>query len=345
MIDTAHQPAAALIVNPRSGGRNTQGLALAEALRADTATRIVRLDDFAHLEPALADLARNPPEALFISSGDGTIQYVQTWLAERSHLPRERWPLLVLLPHGSTNMTAADIGLRLKGVSQQAELIRRRGWRGASAAVACRPTVRLRNVRGGPQHGMFLGGGVLAEATLYCQETFNRRGMRGQLGPLLTLLSLGARAVLRPATPQDEDRIDRPHQMRVLADGEPLADGWQVALLATTLRKLVLGARPFWGDERDTGAARQGRRHRDDTPLRLSVFGWPPPFLPRWLPVVLYGGERRRLPPNMHSRVIERAEVHTPARFVMDGEEMIRDDARTPLIVERGPQMRYLLSA
>ncbi len=343
MTDTPRQPAAALIVNPRSGGRNRSGLALAEALRADAGTRIVRLDEFARLEPALAELAQNPPEAIFISSGDGTIQYVQTWLAERSSLPQERWPLLVLLPHGSTNMTAADIGLRLKKVPQQAGLIRQRGWRQASARVASRPTVRLLNVKGGPQHGMFLGAGVVAEATLYCRDTFNRRGMRGQLGPLLTLLSVGAKAIFRPARPEDEHRIDRPHRMRVLADGAPLADGWQVALLASTLRKLVLGARPFWGLDETT--ARRIASGEAPSPLRLSVFGWPLPFIPRWLPVVLYGGESRKLPPGMASRVIERAEVQTPARFAMDGEEMVPESADKPLVIERGPQMRYLLSA
>ena len=336
-------PLTALIVNPRSGGTNKAGLALAEALRHDTGTRIVRLDEFSQLEPALTELAQNPPEALFISSGDGTIQYVQTWLAERSGLSQERWPLLALLPHGSTNMTAADIGLGLNRVPQQAELIRQRGWRQNEAAITVRPTVRLLNVKGGPQHGMFLGGGVLAEATLYCQEAFNRRGMRGQLGPLLTMLSVGAKAILRPAGPEDEDRIDRPHEMCVLADGKTLAEGWQVALLATTLRKLVLGARPFWG--LDEATARRITTGELPSPLRLSVFGWPLPFIPRWLPVVLYGGENRKMPPGMQSRLVERAEVHTPARFVMDGEEMVRESADKPLIIERGPQMRYLLSA
>ena len=336
---TATGPAAVLIVNPHSRGTNRTGLALAEALRGDTGTRIVLLERFARLEQALTELAPAPPEALFISSGDGTVHYIQTWLAERSGLPPERWPILVLLAHGSTNMTAADVGLRLKGVRRKAELIRNRAWRSSSAVITRRPTVRVSNVRGGPQHGMFLGGGAVAEATLYCRKAFHGRGIRGQLGPLLTLLKVGLEALLSPAGPDDVNRIDRPHRMRVLADGELLTEGLQVALLATTLRKLVLGARPFWGLEKTADD------EEESAPLRLSVFGWPPPSLLRWLPVVLYGGERRRLPPNMHSRVIRHAEVTTDARFILDGEEMIREHMEEPLIIERGPQMRYLLSA
>ena len=327
--------AAALIVNPYSGGQNRQGLELARALADEPRTRVVVLDDFAALEPALQEMARQPPEALFLSSGDGTIQYVQTWLAERSGLPRQRWPLLALLPHGSTNMTAADIGLKVRGIQRQAQLLRARGWRHDRARIITRPTVRVANTRQGVQHGMFIGAGVLAEATLYCRDVFNRgKGIRGQWGPLLTMLKVGGQALLKPAGPEDTQRVDRPHEMRVLADGELMGEGWQLAVLATTLRRLVLGARPFWG----------GCAHEDGAVMRVSLFGWPAPFLPRWLPVVLYGGERRRVHERMKSRCARRLEVMTNSRFAMDGEEILPREGE-PLIIEQGPDMRYLTSA
>ncbi len=329
-------PTAALIVNPHSGGENRQGLALAEAVRDAPGARVVVLQRFEQLEPALREMAAKPPEALFISAGDGTVQYVQTWLAERSGLPHGRWPLLVLLPHGSTNMTAADIGLKVKGVAEQAGLIGAQGWRRNAARIIARPTVRVANAEGGAQHGMFIGAGVLAEATLYCRDVFNRgAGIRGQWGPLLTMLKVAGKALLRPARPGEEQRIDRPHEMRVRADGELLGEGWQVALLATTLRKLVLGARPFWGGcAEGMGAA--------EMPLRVSLFGYPVPFLPRWLPKVMYGSEERRMHERMTSRCAWRLEVETTSRFVMDGEE-IAVPRNAPLVIERGPVMRYLV--
>ena len=321
----------ALIVNPHSGGENRQGLALAEGLRTDAGVRTVVLKDFAQLEPALAEMAEAPPEALFLSSGDGTIQYVQTWLAERSGLPPERWPLLALLPHGSTNMTAADIGLKVKKVADQQALIRARGWRRNDARIVRRPTVRVANTAQGALHGMFIGAGVLAEATLYCRDVFNRdKGIRGQWGPLLTMLKVGGQALFRPAGPEDGQRIDRPHRMRVLADGEVMGEGWHVAVLATTLNKLVLNARPFWG-----GCA------EPEGGMRVSLFRWPVPFLPRWLPVVLYGGEQRRVHESMQSRCARRLEVESASRFAMDGEEVLAREGE-PLVIERGAVMRYL---
>ncbi len=328
---------AALIVNPHSGGRNRDGLKLAEMVRDAPGVRAFVPERFEQIDAALAELAEAPPEALFISSGDGTIHYIQTWLVERSGLPPERRPILALLPHGSTNMTAADIGYRSKDLEQQAAMIRDGGWRRPQARFHDRPTVRLVNPKGnGPLHGMFLGGGVLAEATLFCRDTFNRKGLRGHWGPVLTLLSVGLKAIFRPAKPGEERRIDRPQEMRVVVDGEVLGDGWKVAVLATTLSKLVLGARPFWG-------ACDGAVEEAEQALRVSLFDYPPPFLLRWLPVVLWGGPERRVHPSMHSRCAQRLEITVRERLVLDGEEVLPPEDG-PLIVERGPVLRYLLA-
>ena len=186
---------------------------------------------------------------------------------------------------------------------------------------------------------MFLGGGVLAEAALFCRDTLKPKGVRGQWGPLLTLLSIGLKVLLRPARPEDADRIDRPQHMRVIADDELLSDGWQMALLATTLHRLVLNARPFWGS--CAGLEDEKMAHTTQA-LRVSLFNYPPPFLPRWLPVVLWGGPNRKLPPSMHSRCATRLEITTRGRFVLDGEEIL-PPADEPLIVQRGPTLRYLL--
>ena len=328
---------AALIVNPHSGGCNRDGLRLAEMVRDAPGVRVYVPERFEGIDDALAELSAAPPEALFISSGDGTIHYIQTWLIERSGLVPEQWPVLALLPHGSTNMTAADIGFRSKDLSRQARMIREGGWRQPAAQFHDRPTVRLVNPKGdGPLHGMFLGGGVLAEATLFCRDTFNRNGLRGHWGPILTLLSVGLKAIFRPAKPGEEQRIDRPQQMRVVVDGAVLGDGWQVAVLATTLKKLVLNARPFWG--RCDGAAEEVEQA-----LRVSLFNYPPPSLLRWLPVVLWGGPERRVHPSMHSRCAERVEIAVRGRLVLDGEEVWPPEEE-PLIVERGPTLRYLLA-
>ena len=324
---------AGLIVNPKSGGDNVRGRELARMLaEGGGGTRVVLLEDFARLEPALREMTEAGVEALFISSGDGTIQAVQTWLAE--NLSAERLPLLALLPHGSTNMTAADLGFTERDVAAQRDFIANAGWRRPTARIVRRPSLRIAETgEGRPLHGMFLGGGAIATGTLFCQRQFNRRGVRGNmLAPALTLALAAGRALLAgPARPEDEARLDRPAPMRIRVDGEVLGEGLHLALLATTLEKLVFGARPFL-------PGGEGR-------LKVAVFGHPPPSLARWLPAVLWGRkEGRRFPPQIRMLHAERLEVETPAPFVLDG-EAVSPPASGPLVVTPGPRFSFLRGA
>jgi len=298
---------AALIVNPRSGGTNRKGLRLAEMLRG-TDIDVTVLERFETLAPTLERLAAEAAETLFISSGDGTIQEIQTRIAEDGLF--RRFPTLCLLPHGSTNMTAADIGFSGRSLERQRELILAAGRGMMDGRSITRPTVRVENPADGrPRHGMFLGGGAIAAATLYCQRAFNRRGIRGGLANAATLAVAVGRTLLG-------------------LGGEPRHEGDQLAVLVTTLEKLILGARPFWG-----GGGRG---------MRVSVFGHPPPrFLLRWLPAVLYGGEERRLPENMRSYTATTVEIATPSGFILDGESFMPPQDE-PLRISLGPEFTYL---
>ena len=316
---------AALIVNPRSGGTNRKGLRLAETLR-HTDIDVTILDRFETLAPTLERLAAAATETLFISSGDGTIQEIQTRIAEDGLF--KRFPTLCLLPHGSTNMTAADIGFSDRSPERQRAMILAAGRGEADGRCITRPTVRVENPADGrPRHGMFLGGGAIAAATLYCQRAFNRRGIRGGLANAATLAVAVGRTLLGLGGDETE-RFDRPHPMTIRVEGEPRHEGDQLAVLVTTLEKLILGARPFWGGG---GGG-----------MRVSVFGHPPPrFLLRWLPAVMYGDEERRLPENMHSYIATTLEIATSSGFILDGEAFMPPQDE-PLRISLGPEFTYL---
>ena len=84
---------AGLIVNPRSGKSSGKGLALAEKLNGDASVSVKLLDRWDQLSPFIDEFAADGVSDLFISSGDGTIQAIQTELAERkpfAQLPRLR---------------------------------------------------------------------------------------------------------------------------------------------------------------------------------------------------------------------------------------------------------------
>jgi len=317
---------AALIVNPRSGKASGKGLALADRIGNAPAAETAIIDDFDALPAMLAGLAARGVQTLFISSGDGTIQAILTELAE--HRPFPRLPQIVLLPHGTTNMSAGDVGLGIASLDEQARLITDREALAAATERRLRHTVHVANARDGHiRHGMFVGAGVPCAGTRFCQDAVHRTGLMGDWATFATLVSGLARAVFLPPDPDNPDRLDRPHDMAVSADGKLMGDGPQLAFLATTLNRIVLGARPFWGG---TGA-----------PMRASLFPYPPPNPLRWLLPALYGGENRRAPPGAMSFTAHRVDVVTAAEFVIDG-EFFDPPGEEPLRLKTGPELTFL---
>ena len=72
-----------LIVNPRSGRSNDKGVELARMLAGKPGVSIYILENFRQIDTALEDCAAKGVANLFISSGDGTIQEIQTQVSER----------------------------------------------------------------------------------------------------------------------------------------------------------------------------------------------------------------------------------------------------------------------
>lgn len=315
---------AALIVNPKSRRGGGRGLALAEALKGRRGVATVVLDRFDGLPEKLQRLASEGVDTLFISSGDGTIHAIQTELAERNPFPA--LPRLALLPHGTTNLTAGDLGLKEPSADRLVSLIAEGHATLPEAALARRPTMRIANPRDGRvRHGMFLGAGAIARVSKFCQGKLHAAGLKGEWANFAALAFGVADAAFKRSN--GSDRISRPASMRIEIDGHPFVAGDQLLLLATTLDRLVLGSRPFWGGK--------------SAPIRVTAVGYPPPSVPRWLPTLLYGGEERRVPASCASGSGVGVTVDTQAPFLLDG-EFFNAPLNEPLRIETGPEFTYI---
>lgn len=315
---------AGVIINPRSGRGRGKGLALAEALQAQGIKHphLQVLSNFAELEPALQRFAENGITDIFISSGDGTVQAIQTWLAESKAF--QKLPRLCLLPHGTTNMTAADLGFRRNGIAEQAQFIRNP----QANQTTARHTLRVVNPKGNkPLHGMFFGTGAASEATRYCQTAFNDKGVGGNLATFATLATVVSKSLFLAPNANDPHRFDKPYDISLQTDGTPACNGNQLLMLATTLEKLILGAKPFWGG--NTAA------------IRTTVFPYPVPSIPRWIIPALYGSEQRKGPPGSISVACKSCTVTSATSFVIDGEFHDFPDSG-PLHIETGPLFEYI---
>jgi diacylglycerol kinase (ATP) len=314
-----------VIINPKAGRGRGKGLALAEVLKQKPGSAdVVVLQNFGEVEPALKRFAANNVTDLFISSGDGTIQFIQTWIAESGQFKTQ--PRLCLLPHGTTNMTAADLGFRRKSIAEQAVFIAQV----QPQELRSRHTLRVVNPKGrGPLHGMFFGTGAVAEATRYCQVAFNDKGVGGQWATFATLASVLSKSIFLAPNPSDPNRFDRPYPITLRANGQTICDGQQLLMLATTLDKLILNAKPFWG-----GAT---------APLRTTTMPYPVPSIPRWIIPSLYGIETRKAPPGSTSTACQSCDVTSRTSFVIDG-EFYDPPTDEPLRLEAGPSIDYIVS-
>ena len=313
---------AGLIVNPRAGKGSGKGLALADQLKGAPGLHVRIIDRFEQIREFLAGLAEAQVTDLFISSGDGTIQEILTQIAEEK--PFGPPPRIGLLPHGTTNLSANDLGFRHHAIAAQAEFLKAI----PDCEVRQRHTIRCVNPGDGRlRHGMFVGTGAVAEATRYCQQAFNDHGVKGQWAVAGTLFTALRKYAFSAPDAADETRFDRPLPIRVEAGGRVMADGLQLLQMSTTLDKLVLNTRPFWGGK--TG------------PIRTTVFPYPVPSVARWMLPVMYGSENRKAPPGSVSFCSETLSVRSQTMFVIDG-EFFPAPADAPLRLEAGPLFSFL---
>ena len=313
---------AGVIINPGSGRGNGKGLALQSHLRKSGHITVRVLDDFTRLTPYMHEMEKEGITDLFISSGDGTVQAVQSLLAERPIF--KTMPRIGILPHGSTNLTAVDLGFKHRNIRAQADHIINLNPR----EFKMRQSLRILNPRDGAiRHGMTLGLGASSEGTYYAQTAFNDNGMKGPMANFATIAGTVVKSAFTKADPNDQTRIDRPYNMMVRHGQDTICDGPQLMMIATMLDKTFFNIRPFWGGK--------------TAPIRLSVFPYPVPNLMRWLLPLMYGGENRKVPDGAISKSVENFSVKSEHRYVLDG-EFFYGPENAELKVEVGPEFTFI---
>lgn len=313
-----------LISNGRSR-RNRRTLArVSEIAGAAPDVEHAVLDGVEGLEEALAGFAARGVEIVAVNGGDGTVQAALTVLLGPA-TPFARLPLLALLPGGTTNMTAADVGLRGGRERGLARLI-------AAAAGAARPATVERHVVGVDrgvgepvQFGMFFGTAGICRAIEYCRQAVHPLKVNSGLASALTLAGLFRRLLFQRG---GSDAVLSGDRIAVALDGQDPQAAEHFLLLVTTLDRLVLRSRPFWG----TGSGG----------LRYTSVRWPPRGLLTRVPRVMYGGAPRRLPPETYeSRCADRISLTMDCPYTLDG-ETFRPAPGIPLTLHDGGRVSFV---
>ncbi len=272
---------------------------------------------------ALDDLARQPVDLVAISGGDGTVQATLTALLNQGSF--EKPPLLAILPSGTTNMTAGDVGLRGNRGRALRRLLAWASSPGPGVRIVERPVLRVQPAPGRPAvYGMFFGAAGIVQGIRFCRDEIHTRGLGGEIGPGLALARLAFDALRGRSEHLAAERAG------ISLDGRPAEQGKYLLALVSTLERLFLGLRPYWG--------------MGEGPLHYTAVRAGPRHLLRLLPRALRGHRHHWLTEEngYASDNVDEVRLFIDSSFTVDGEIYPTDSQAGPVVVGDGGRVSFV---
>lgn len=269
------------------------------------------------LRETLTGFAGNGVELVVINGGDGTVQAVITRLLNDGMFARR--PTLAVLPGGMTNMIAHDIGAPRRTATALRRLLSDR-----RSAIATRRVIRLARDNAEPIYGMFFGTAAIVRGIEYCRQAIHPLKLESSSAAGAALAGLLAKRIWQRG---GEDKVFRGDEISVGLDGATPASETYLIVLVTTLNRLVMRTRPFWGS--GSGG------------LRYTALRYPPKQMWRRLPTFLYGGDARTLPSDDYiSARTDDIRLDMACPYTLDG-ELFEATPGQPVRLSSGPEIRF----
>ncbi len=231
--------AVGLVSNPASGHNRDQFERFRRRIDASPSIHHIVTRGAEDIPAALTELRDAGVGVLAINGGDGTNAALLGEMLEGAYF--ETPPAVVLLPGGTANMNAGDVGMRgalSRAVNRFCDWCD--GDRALSAAPRQRALLRVA-IDERLHHGMFLGAGAVIHGTEYAHREIHSRGLRDDFS-----LALGTvRTVWGVVRGQPEFTGSQRIGLGVNGSEPRVHD--TLILAISTLERLAFGMRPFWG--------------------------------------------------------------------------------------------------
>jgi diacylglycerol kinase (ATP) len=311
-----------VLSNPlsRSNKRHLRGVEEFLALHQDVIH--LRLENFELLHGLLLEFAAADVDVLVINGGDGTISAVLTEIFEREAFAQP--PIIAVLPGGTSNTIARDVGMLGNRVSSLRRLVHIVRTADCQRYVQERPLIRVSyDQEASAVVGMFFGTAGVCDAVSLRRRIFPQSWIPDPLAGGLTLLYVLANVIIGRL-----ERVLTSHEIDVAFDPDAHCPQRYSALIATTLKRIFLGSYPFWGDTRQN--------------LHVTSIRSPASDLVRQAYRLLYGKDKQNLPTSTYrSESVECVELHMQCAFNLDG-EFFNPSPNTPVALSSAYTARFL---
>lgn len=313
-----------LLNNPLSGG-NRNGLEkIRQAAAAQPEVFQREVQTPSDVSETLADFARREVCVVAVNGGDGTVQAALTSIFH--HRFFDTPPALAVLPSaGTTSMIAGDVGLKGSRLNALERLFNWVRTKNDSAAQIERPVLKVQiPSQKTPIYGMFFGTAAIYQATQFCLQKVHTRGVRGEIGAGVALARFLWAALLK------DRRVVSAVPITIGLNQKAPENRNYLLVLITTLQRLFLGLRPFWGSQ--------------TKPLHYTAVDDHPRHFLQALPPLMRGRQSRLVKPENGyiSHNIDEARLMLDSGFNLDGELYKPDSKLGPVVVGYGGQASFL---
>jgi diacylglycerol kinase (ATP) len=311
-----------VLSNPLSRSNLKHLHAIEEYLRGQENVHHARLDDFTDLHGILEDFAARKIEILVVNGGDGTISAVLTEIHE--HQIFEPIPAIAVLPGGTSNTIAGDVGLTGDRVAALQRVVEIVAAQRTEAHIQIRPLLSVHYDPAQPAVvGMFFGTAAVCDAISLRRRIFPQKWIPDALAGALTLIAVLANVIVGRI-----EKVLPGRPIEIVSDGKTGGGDTFSLLMVTTLQRIFLASNPFWG----TGNGQ----------LRMTTIASPAPGLVRHAYRLLYGRDRENLPSDSYQSInADRIELKLRCPFNLDG-EFFQPAADSPVILTGSVNARFL---
>ena len=313
-----------MLSNPLSGGNRNGLKQIREAAAVHPGVLQREVQTPSDVSEALADFAQRGVNVVVINGGDGTVQAALTTIFHHRFFDKK--PTLAVLPSaGTTSMIAGDVGLKGSRMNALEKLFTWARSYNDSTPIVTRPVLKVQTPsQKKPIYGMFFGAAAIYQATHFCLQKVFTRGVRGEIGAGVAMTRFLWAAIIKDRSVVSSVPIS------VGLDQNAPQEQRYLLILITTLQRLFLGLRPFWGHQ--------------PKPLRYTAVNANPRHFLQALPSMMRGRRSRQVKPanGYVSYNIDEAQLKLDSGFNLDGELHNPDSQLGPVVVGCGGQASFL---